>query len=348
MKKWKERGKRIAVLLLTAALVGSSVDLSALTVNAAEEEKTLTCEKEEHTHDDSCYESVLICTEEAEEHEHDDSCYEDKLICEKEEHTHDDSCYTITTSSDSEDEKQEDESQDDTTVTGDSPEQTTSEETETSEEKSEEITETAKRITSWTWNDEEEMLDLEENVLALPGASKDHIVSFDDIVSFLPISITATITTSASVTETEDTEATNESEETDGAEETVTLEGWVCENYPEEGAYSGNYTFTANLPEGYELAEDAAALKVNVELGGAQLLEATTITPAQPKNGEGTAENPYQITSAAELYWFAGLVNGTLTDVTKNSSACAKLMNDITVNNNLLDRLHIKQMMTAI
>lgn len=342
MKKWKERGKRIAVLLLTAALVGSSVDLSALTVNAAEEEKTLTCEKEEHTHDDSCYESVLICTEEAEEHEHDDSCYEDKLICEKEEHTHDDSCYTITTSSDSEDEKQEDESQDDTTVTGDSPEQTTSEETETSEEKSEEITETAKRITSWTWNDEEEMLDLEENVLALPGASKDHIVSFDDIVSFLPISITATITTSASVTETEDTEATDESEETDGAEETVTLEGWVCENYPEEGAYSGNYTFTANLPEGYELAEDAAALKVNVELGGAQLLEATTITPTKPENGNGTAENPYQITSAAELYWFAGLVNGTLTDVTKNSSACAKLMNDITVNNNLLDRITYK------
>lgn len=31
MKKWKERGKRIAVLLLTAALVGSSVDVSALT-----------------------------------------------------------------------------------------------------------------------------------------------------------------------------------------------------------------------------------------------------------------------------------------------------------------------------
>jgi hypothetical protein len=342
MKKWKERGKRIAVLLLTAALVGSSVDVSALTVNAAEEEKVLTCEKGEHTHDDSCYKSVLICTEEAEEHGHDDSCYEDKLICEKEEHTHDDSCYTITASSDSEDEKQEDESQDDTTVTGDSPEQTASEETETSEEKSEEITETAKRITSWTWNDEEEMLDLEENVLALPGASKDYIVSFDDIVSFLPASITATITTSASVTETEDTEATDESEETDGAEETVTLEGWVCENYPEEGAYSGNYTFTANLPEGYELAEDAAALKVNVELGGAQLLEATTITPTKPENGNGTAENPYQITSAAELYWFAGLVNGTLTDVTKNSSACAKLMNDITVNNNLLDRITYK------
>lgn len=89
-------------------------------------------------------------------------------------------------------------------------------------------------------------------------------------------------------------------------------------------------------------AEDVVALKVNVELGGAQLLEATTITPTKPENGNGTAENPYQITSAAELYWFAGLVNGTLTDVTKNSSACAKLMNDITVNNNLLDRITYK------
>lgn len=90
-------------------------------------------------------------------------------------------------------------------------------------------------------------------------------------------------------------------------------------------------------------AEDAAALKVNVELGGAQLLEATTITPTKPENGNGTAENPYQITSAAELYWFAGLVNGTLTDVTKNSSACAKLMNDITVNDNLLKNITYKK-----
>lgn len=45
-----KNGKRIAVLLLTAALVGSSVDLSALTVNAAEEEKVLTCEKRSRLH----------------------------------------------------------------------------------------------------------------------------------------------------------------------------------------------------------------------------------------------------------------------------------------------------------
>lgn len=43
------------------------------------------------------------------------------------------------------------------------------------------------------------------------------------------------------------------------------------------------------------------------------MMLAKSITPTPP-NGEGTAENPYQIGTAAELYWFAGLVNGTLPD----------------------------------
>ena len=60
------------------------------------------------------------------------------------------------------------------------------------------------------------------------------------------------------------------------------------------------------------------------------------ITPTQP-SGKGTADSPYQIRTAAELYWFAALVNGTLTDGTsKNPSACAVLVSDITVNENLL------------
>ena len=67
-----------------------------------------------------------------------------------------------------------------------------------------------------------------------------------------------------------------------------------------------------------------------------------TITPAQPTHGDGTAENPYQISSAAELYWFAELVNGSLTDGTlQNTAACAKLTADITVNSNLLSSLNI-------
>ena len=54
-------------------------------------------------------------------------------------------------------------------------------------------------------------------------------------------------------------------------------------------------------------------------------------------SGEGSSSNPYQISTAAHLYWFAGLVNGTLTDGTaKNTAACAKLTANITVNSGVL------------
>ena len=66
------------------------------------------------------------------------------------------------------------------------------------------------------------------------------------------------------------------------------------------------------------------------------MMWAGSITPAKP-NGEGTAESPYQIGNAAELYWFAGLVNGTLEGVEQNKSAHAKLTTDITVNEGVLD-----------
>lgn len=80
-------------------------------------EAPLTCGKEEHTHDDSCYEQILTCTKEEMEghthsleagcyeltcseeesagHTHDSSCYEEILICEdeSEEHVHSDACY---------------------------------------------------------------------------------------------------------------------------------------------------------------------------------------------------------------------------------------------------------------
>lgn len=59
----------------------------------------------------------------------------------------------------------------------------------------------------------------------------------------------------------------------------------------------------------------------------------------RPK-GDGTSGNPFQITNIGELYWFAAFVNGTASypdGVTvERSEACAKLMNDITVNYELL------------
>lgn len=42
------------------------------------------------------------------------------------------------------------------------------------------------------------------------------------------------------------------------------------------------------------------------------MMLAQGITPKRPE-GDGKTK-PYQISNAAELYWFAGLVNGTLPD----------------------------------
>ena len=60
------------------------------------------------------------------------------------------------------------------------------------------------------------------------------------------------------------------------------------------------------------------------------------IIPFKPSIGDGSSSNPYQISSAEHLYWFAGLVNGTLTGVAKNPAACAKLTANITVNKSVL------------
>ena len=106
-------------------------------------------------------------------------------------------------------------------------------------------------ITSWSWVDELEVIDPENSVLALPGTSEETPALFGDITALLPSEITA---------------ATG-----DGVE-TVTLDGWACQEYPEAGAYTGSYAFTANLPEGFTLAADAPALTVTVELGGAAML----------------------------------------------------------------------------
>ena len=50
-------------------------------------------------------------------------------------------------------------------------------------------------------------------------------------------------------------------------------------------------------------------------------------------------ETVYEISNAGQLYWFAGLVNGTLDGVKQNKLANAILTANITVNKNLLDSL---------
>ena len=54
---------------------------------------------------------------------------------------------------------------------------------------------------------------------------------------------------------------------------------------------------------------------------------------------DGEKETVYEISNAGQLYWFAGLVNGTLDGVEQNTLANAVLTANITVNENLLDSL---------
>lgn len=120
--------------------------------------------------------------------------------------------------------------------------------------------ETELTITAWEWIDEEECINPETGILALPFANEETPAFFDDVVALLPTQIQATVVNE------EDIEA-------EAASETITLGDWSCEEYPKEGAYSGSYTFVAALPEGYVLSEEDKALTVLVELGGAQMYE---------------------------------------------------------------------------
>ncbi len=53
-------------------------------------------------------------------------------------------------------------------------------------------------------------------------------------------------------------------------------------------------------------------------------------------DGDDSKDAVYEISNAGQLYWFAGLVNGTLSGVTQNTSANAVLTADIVVNENVL------------
>ena len=57
----------------------------------------------------------------------------------------------------------------------------------------------------------------------------------------------------------------------------------------------------------------------------------------EPQEPEIDSNNCYLIRSREELYWFAGLVNGTLKGIGMNWDACASLQNDIVVNENVID-----------
>ena len=63
----------------------------------------------------------------------------------------------------------------------------------------------------------------------------------------------------------------------------------------------------------------------------------TSCDAYEPCGGSGTEEDPYTIGNAGQLYWYAAIVNEGYGDVAQNGDACAVLVDDIVVNENVLD-----------
>ena len=74
-----------------------------------------------------------------------------------------------------------------------------------------------------------------------------------------------------------------------------------------------------------------------VSAGTIQPEPATLTTDKYDMNGDGEKDEVYEISNAAQLYWFAGLVNGTLEGEEQNSFSNGVLTKNITVNRYVLD-----------
>lgn len=298
MKRWKERGKKMATLLLAAVLLGNSVDLSAVTVLAAEDEKQLTCTKEEHTHDESCYEKVLVCADESDGHEHGDECYGKTLICGKEEHIHGESCYAVLTPSGLPDDS-----------TNPDPATAPNDGADPDAKKASEDGEAQAVITSWEWIDEYEIL--EDGEFGAPNAA-----TYEEVTELLPAAILAVV-------------------EGQTGQQTLAV-SWSCDGFPKSGKQEGTYTFTAAPEEEhYALADSAEALTIRVTLGGgAAYAYGDPITGnCGPKDANGNYTDTVQwkvggSISSVYLYIWG---NGPMADFTEFDTPWAAAYNSGTI-----------------
>lgn len=105
-------------------------------------------------------------------------------------------------------------------------------------------------VVSWEWVDDQQLLTRLEDGwgMGLPGAGEDNPLTREAVAELLPGAITA---------------MTHSGEE-------VTLEiSWDLTALPEESIPDGDYSLTAALPEAYALTEEAEALSITLQIGGA-------------------------------------------------------------------------------
>ena len=95
------------------------------------------------------------------------------------------------------------------------------------------------------------------------------------------------------------------------------------------------FTIVHNFPDTF----DSNGFKNCPKCNATVYQPATETTDKYDIDDDSMKENVYEISNAGQLYWFAGLVNGTLDGVEQNTLANAILTANITVNENLLDSL---------
>ena len=173
-------------------------------------------------------------------------------------------------------------------------------------------------VTGWQWVDEEGYINPETNELLINFASAEQLVTAEDLLFVLPYEIVATV---------------------DGEAVQLPLGEWFCSEYPEEGAYQGEYVFKTSLPEGYVLAEDAAQLEITVvfeSLGAALYADephahsyvngiCSDETCTDPYDAPIQTDGVYQIANAGNLFWFANYCNES------DGPRSARLLNSIAI-----------------
>ena len=111
----------------------------------------------------------------------------------------------------------------------------------------------------------------------------------------------------------------------------------TCDGY----TLSHDFTFTVEKckHENVEITFDSNGFGKCSECGDVVYQPAVVTTDKYDINDDNKKDTVYEISNAGQLYWFAGLVNGTLDGVEQNTSANAILTANIIANENLLDFL---------
>ena len=121
---------------------------------------------------------------------------------------------------------------------------------EPAEEPTEEPTEPEQQISAWSWVDTQGAIELDTGLVLIPG-DPENLAPLEALLSLLPGAILAQV---------------------EDNWQTIPLAAWHCDGYPQAGAYQGTYLFTAELPRGYALAENAAPLTLTVAMDTPTLL----------------------------------------------------------------------------